>query len=93
MLYNISPQARYRNKHRAKGLCQDCSRIALVGHSRCAIHNNRNAVNSKEPNKKRRKQWKAEGRCSRCGTSLIESEGAYCVNCNIETNVLRKGRI
>ncbi len=84
---------RYRNRHKVKGLCQDCSKLALVCRSRCEIHNERNNHYTREACRKTYVQRKAEGRCPKCGVPLVEGEGVICVNCIILKKLSAQGRI
>jgi hypothetical protein len=35
---NMTDESRYQTRHRRDGLCHDCKRKALPGHSRCQKH-------------------------------------------------------
>lgn len=90
----MNRKKRYKQKHKALGLCLWCPRLPVPGKKLCEKHllAQRIAYNKydeshraarAEAQAKRRKQRIAEGRCPACGTPLNEDLGGYkyCINC------------
>ena len=94
---NVMGNAAYKKRHLEQGLCRECSRPAVPGLTRCAIHlinNNKgvirwNAEHREHKRKLRRdeiKRRKEEGCCPKCGAPLHEEDEGYmeCLNCRIQ---------
>ena len=86
----------YKNRHKALGLFQSCSRKVLH-RGLCLTHYwnkllcerkyyDLNFSNVRKTQDARRKRYAEEGRCRDCGVSLIEGEGVRCINCNTVSN-------
>lgn len=67
---------RYAARHRALGLCVDCSRPAEPGVAMCAYHRQK-AVRQR---RRHYKLFKTTGRCGYCGRPLSSDETGYVVH-------------
>ena len=87
---------KYKQSHRAKGLCYECSELAAPGRVRCWRHLMSHIVNDKNWNKRNpdymknymknyRVRMKEEGRCPACSAPLLQEDIAAgkvtCENC------------
>ena len=80
----------YKKKHRALGLCVDCSHKALDNLIYCDVHNTNNKIRAKKITKKRI----LDKYCTRCGNELHDEMDlgyAQCTSCRgrVSTSVLR----
>lgn len=91
-LLEIMGDKAYKERHKALGLCQDCSSPAEIK-GYCLKHYWRRLVKDRQYSEEHRqeinervKRWHLknieQGRCSHCGVPLIEGEGKRCVNCS-----------
>jgi hypothetical protein len=72
---------KYKQKHKELGLCVNCSHIPEPGRIRCkSCLGRHNAANARYARKKR-KEWRENGRCTRCGLPLFNTKGVTCINC------------
>ena len=82
----------WRKTRRTTGLCMNCNRKAILGHTRCAIHLFKSAFSARkhyeehrnhklEYLEKRQQSRLIEGKCFTCGAPLIEDESKYCFAC------------
>ena len=77
----------YKQRHREKGLCNDCSRKALPGQTRCKIHLLHHRVWKEDPykhkmrNLKMKEDWEKNNLCSACGGPLDDEDFKTCMNC------------
>ena len=99
--------AKYKQKHREQGLCQDCSRRVVPFQNRCIIHGERVKLYTrrwlKRPGKyqdhlekarKLKQLYRDTNRCYKCSAPLGEQDEGYktCVNCSDSTfKAIRKG--
>ena len=76
---------KYKEDHKKKGLCVDCSEPAVVGKTRCEKHFERNRIYDNKRNKARKQKYKDENKCPKCSAPLTELdlEDGYieCCNC------------
>jgi hypothetical protein len=86
---------RYKEKHKALGLCIDCSNEAMPGRLRCVCCGDRENKNGKRlrrlyPEKMRAKDQRirqkrlALGLCPNCGGLRDEPSKKTCINCRLE---------
>jgi hypothetical protein len=96
-VYNdgLTSDQRYREKHRAAGLCLFCSIPIEPGRTRCKYHLAKDYVSTRiyrhnhpdhihERNKRVRERYRYEGRCQKCGLRLnpdMDAEFVTCLNC------------
>lgn len=87
----------YKKRHKEQGLCVDCSRLAILGETRCATHNyNINMQNKRSyykyhgirlvKNEIRRQRYIEEGRCPICSAPLdpkVDEGHVDCINCRM----------
>jgi len=77
----------YKQRHREKGLCVDCSRKALPGQIRCKVHllHHRDWKEDRFKNKVRKikfkKYWEKNNLCNHCGAPLEDTKYKTCMNC------------
>jgi hypothetical protein len=70
----------YKDRHRLLGLCQNCSKKAILGTSYCPIHTINNDLRMANVYSVRL----SEKRCGRCGMPLNDDLDAgfkECINC------------
>ena len=81
----------YKKRNKELGLCLKCGEKAEVREF-CALHYWTQLVSDRNYHKRnkewrnkikndRRKKYKEEGKCVKCGKKLIEGDGIACVNC------------
>ena len=91
----------YKQEHRERGLCTDCSEPVYRGLSRCLKHlrshvkadNLYERTTSKRDYKQRREERKDQGRCVKCGVKLdpdADCEKVCCMNCRDHLWIERK---
>ena len=75
---------KYKDEHRRKGLCVNCSRPAVVGKVLCYVHLENEKVRDNKRNKKRKQKYKDENRCPSCSAPLsdLDLQDGYIVCCN-----------
>jgi len=71
------PRKKYYDRYKAKGQCQECKELALVGHDRCEEHLKKHNERVLKAKKKRQE----EGRCRECGRPMQEEEIGVYANC------------
>ena len=95
----------YKKRHKEQGLCVDCSKPAVLGEKKCAIHHYNNKIRCKENFHKNHKvrmiksrlekqKRRDEGRCTKCGKPLdLETDRGHiqCINCRIDIHAPRGG--
>ena len=85
----------YKQRHREKGLCANCSEKALPGRLLCYTHYQNHKLWKEDPtkhsirNKKIRQQWKKNNQCSKCGAPLDEEGYKQCMNCRMHIHIPR----
>lgn len=87
--HNISDK-RYKALRKKQGLCSECGAVSAIGYSRCDAHIVKANNGQKKYITKKRKEWKLDNKCTRCGSLLNpEMDGGCvkCLNCRIETHL------
>ena len=87
-------RAKYKRKHKQLGLCVECSRPAIPGRTLCKIHSAHNSERCsksyydnldkrRREMKRRREQYRKDGRCIMCSAYLQEEDEGFvnCMNC------------
>ena len=85
---------KYKQAHKEKGLCNDCSRPVHPGHIRCLTHIRTHNVNAIKSNFKRGESYlqsqrdrkelrRQQGLCPSCGAP-VEDDHITCCNCRDE---------
>ena len=59
----------WKQAHRAKGLCVDCSHKAVLGKLRCVLHDSRQLIRDRAYQYGETQQRLKEGRCVYCGAA------------------------
>ena len=72
---------KWRKWHKEQGLCQDCNKEAIEGHSHCLRHLLQRNLDSQKHFEKYRKQQL----CYRCGMKATPGY-AFCANCSYKDN-------
>jgi len=83
----------YKQRHREKGLCVDCSKKTLPGRTRCFKHTIAHQLWKEDPakniarSKKWKEYWEKHNLCLGCGRPRDDEKSSYCMNCR--SNVFR----
>ena len=99
----MTPVERYRNKHKALGLCVSCSNTALPGTTLCGLCTSKNRQGCREyyrkkkeehqaRDKKRRDGYRRDGRCIICGRDLdpeVDGGNVTCTYCTVKSREVR----
>ena len=82
---------KYKDEHKKKGLCVDCSRPAIVGKIRCLKCTEKFRIYDNKRSKKRRETRKDENKCVTCSSPLLEIDikDGYVNCCNCRQRIHR----
>lgn len=85
----------YKQNHKKKGLCTQCSRKAVPGKTRCRWHLYTGQLAARkyyglnrdkhiQRVRAKRARYIKEGRCYMCGAPLHKEDNKLCINCSIK---------
>lgn len=80
--------AKYKQKHRAGGLCLHCPRPVYKFYSMCEECLKRQRNYARKNNAKRRKYFRENHLCTRCSAPLLDDTHVTCMNCRQERTIL-----
>lgn len=78
---------KYRDDHKAAGICEKCNNPAIPGYGRCPECNRKDMGRKRDPVKARewginlRKERIEERKCTQCGKPLDNEEIRQCMSC------------
>ena len=85
-------KAKHRRKRKLRGQCLRCQSPAEKGHTTCSKH----LELRREYDSAKRLQWKREGKCTKCGGNIDETEEGgermLCVKCLAAKVLLERKR-